>query len=282
MIRHLSVVGLMLTLLAITGCTNLWQTLQGEGPRQGTSSSLVDFLYPKGERPPPQDNIVPTLRTPLRVGLAFVPSNSPSVQGLSEARKEALLNTAKQSFLERESISEIVNIPDTYLRSSRGFDTIDQVARLYNLDVIALVSYDQVAITDDTRASLLYWTIIGAYTIKGSRNDVQTFVDTSIFDVATRKLLFRAAGTNVMSSTSTLVNSTTETRKAREESFALAMADMANNLANEYNRFEARIKEDKSVIVASRSGQGGAGSMGVLSLLVLLTAVLLRQRRRAT
>ncbi|XOV89191.1 MAG: rhombotarget lipoprotein [Pseudomonadota bacterium] len=280
MIRHLSVVGLMLTLLAIAGCTNLWQTMQGEGPRQGTSSSLVDFLYPKGERPPPQDNIVPTLRTPLRVGLAFVPSNSPNVQGLSEARKEALLNTAKQSFLQRESISEIVNIPDTYLRSSRGFDTIDQVARLYNLDVIALVSYDQVAITDDTRASLLYWTIIGAYTIKGSRNDVQTFVDTSIFDVATRKLLFRAAGTNVMSSTSTLVNSTTETRKAREESFALAMADMANNLADEYNRFEARIKQDKSVIVASRSG--GAGSMGVLSLLVLLTAVLLRQRRRAT
>lgn len=60
-----------------------------------------------------------------------------------------------------------------------------QVARLYGVDVMALVSYDQVIHTDDTKASLLYWTIIGAYIIKGSQFDTATFVDTAVFDINT-------------------------------------------------------------------------------------------------
>ena len=59
---------------------------------------------------------------------------------------------------------------------------------------MALVSYDQVANTSEKTSSLLYWTIVGAYVVKGNKNDVQTFVDTAVFDMATRKLLFRAPG----------------------------------------------------------------------------------------
>src|SRR5262245_53575552 len=181
----------LLLLVAVTlqcACAGIW----GQ-PRHGVSSSLVDYLYPKGEEPPPPSTTVPHLNLPVRVGLAFVPSNAVNVEGLSEAHKAELLGKVKAAFSNRDFISDIQIIPDAYLRSSRGFQSIDQLGRLYQLGVIALVSYDQVAITDETKASIAYWTIIGAYLIPGSKHDVQTFVDTAVFDVKTHALLFRAA-----------------------------------------------------------------------------------------
>ncbi len=70
-----------LFLILLAGCTSLWQATMGglsetsSGTmRRGVSSSLVEYLYPSGEEPPPFDDSVPQLNIPLRVGLAFVPS----------------------------------------------------------------------------------------------------------------------------------------------------------------------------------------------------------------
>lgn len=256
-----------------TSCTSHWHRLWGDNARQGVSSSLVDFLYPKGETPPDHDQTVPNLQLPLRVGLAFVPGRTNNVEGLSEANKNALLENVKKSFTTREFIKEITIIPDTYLRSGKGFQTVDQLARLYGLDVIALVSYDQVAHVDDTAKSILYWTIVGAYFIEGSKNDVQTFVDTAVFDVKTHKLLFRAPGINKVESTSTLVDSTEKMRKSREESFSLAMEHMTTNLNTELESFKEKIKKDKSVMISHRSGYTGGGGSIDLSLLALLFGI---------
>jgi rhombotail lipoprotein len=276
----------LITVVALAGCTALWQDLGGRRQRQGVSSSLVDFLYPRGEVPPEQDKVIPNLAVPLRVGLAFVPSRDPMTPGLSEAAKSELLGKVKSAFADREFIREITIIPDTYLRSRQGFETVDQVARLYGLDVIALVSYDQVVHAEDTRASILYWTIVGAYFIKGSKNDVQTFVDAAIFDVKTRKLLFRAPGIDRIEARTTLVESPEEIRKARERGFANAMADMTANLGRELEAFRARIKTDQSVTVTQRSGasRGGGGALGLpplgILLVVLAAARITRRGRR--
>lgn len=161
------------------------------------------------------------------------------------------------------------------MRSTRGFETVDQVARLYGLDVMALVSYDQIAHIDETKASIFYWTIIGAYFVKGNRNDVQTFVDTAIFDVRTHKLLFRAPGTDKINATTTLVNSKENMRKARESSFDLAIVDMAQNLDKELDRFTERIKQDKTVRVSHREGYTGGGiAFDPVSILILLFLVI--------
>jgi rhombotail lipoprotein len=258
----------------LAGCASLWV---GPQQRQGISSSLVDFLYPKGEVPPPQDGVIPTLAIPLRVGLAFVPGRDPATPGLSELRKNELLGRVKAAFDGREFIREIVVVPDAYLRSGKGFGTIDQVARLYGLDVIALVSYDQVVHTEDTRASLLYWTIVGAYFVKGSKNDVQTFVDAAVFDVRTRKLLFRAPGIDRLEARTTLVESPEQTRRAREASFDNAIAAMTTNLDKELASFRERIKADKSVAIVQRTG-GGGGAVGAW---VLAAAALLALGRRS-
>jgi rhombotail lipoprotein len=253
--------------LGLSGCTSLWQTSGVSGVRQGVSSSLVDYLYPKGEKPPTVDQSLPHLQLPLNVGLAFVPSNNP--RGLSEERKTRLLNEVKQAFSDRKFIRHIEVIPDTYLAAGRGFETIDQVARLYGLDVIALVSYDQVVYSEDTAASLLYWTIIGAYVIKGSQNDVQTFVDTAVIDIPTRRLLFRAPGVDRFSNSSTLVKSGEAVREAREAGFDRAMKDMTGNLQLSLDRFVTRVKEEKVAKVSYRNGGGGAFDLWLLMAVVL-------------
>ncbi len=254
--------------LGLAGCTSLWQGTGMSGTREGVSSSLVDYLYPRGEQPPPQDQKLPHLKLPLNVGLAFIPSNNP--RGLSAESKARLLDEVKRSFSDRDFIGHIEVIPETYLAAGKGFGTVDQVARLYALDVIALASYDQMAYSEDTTASLLYWTIIGAYVIKGSQNDVQTFVDTAVFDVTTHKLLFRAPGVDRFENTSTLVKTGEALREAREEGFQRAMQDMTGNLKTALDEFVARVKEEKVAQVSYRSGSGGGGSLDLMLLLVLV------------
>ncbi len=260
------------------GCASVWQDMASAGgARQGVSSSLVDYLYPGGEQPPKVDGVIPNLHVPLRVGLAFVPSNSGSTPGLSEANKTELLQKVRDAFKERDFIAHIEVIPETYLRSRRGFDSLEQVGRLYQLDVMALVSYDQVVHSDDRASSILYWTVIGAYVVKGSKNDVQTFVDTAIFDIPTRRLLFRAPGVDKSSSNTTLIGSADELRRSREEGFERAMGDMTTNLATELDVFRERIKQDKSVAVTKRPGYSGGGEGLGLGVLLLLAGLVCRR-----
>jgi len=271
-----------LAALLMSGCTTLWQDyFEGRNARQGVSSSLVDYLYPDGKVPPKHDQNIPHLEVPLHVGLAFVPAGSNNTPGLTEASKALLLEQVRQRFADRDFISEITIIPDTYLRSSKGFEGVDQIARLYGLDVMALVSYDQVANSDDNKASIFYWTIVGAYIIRGSDTDVQTFVDTAIFDVSTHKLLFRAPGVHRQASRSTLVGSGKQLREAREQSFAAAMTDMTANLETELDSFRERIKQDKSVTVSYRDGGGAFDPATLLLLSGYLLIKRLRRRRKA-
>ncbi len=254
---------LLLLSFLIGGCSS-FAGLSGES-RRGVSSSLVDYLYPKGQVPPEVQDAIPYLELPLRVGIAFVPSQA-GASTISEATKIQLLENVKAEFADRPYIEYIEVIPDTYLRSSNGISGMQQVARLYGVKVMALVSYDQVAMSEDNPSSFLYWTIVGAYTIKATSNEVQTFVDTAVFDVNTAQLLFRAPGIDKMSGRSTLVESSEVVRKTRDASFANAMGSMTQNLAMELDRFRERVKQNPAVAEVKWKQGSGGGSMGWLLL----------------
>jgi rhombotail lipoprotein len=271
--------GILMIAALAAACAGLY----GGGTRQGVSSSLVDYLYPQGEVPPRQEGVIPHLQIPLAVGLAFVPAQSPSGNVLPEAERLRLLNDVKAAFGGRDYIREIAVIPDAYMRSGRGFESLEQTARLYGLDVMALVSYDQVTHTSEKKSSLLYWTIVGAYFVEGNKNDVQTFVDTAVIDVATRKLLFRAPGTSEHKSDSTLVEVERDLRARQQKGFETAMADMTVNLDKELATFRERIKTDGSVRVTrtggAETGGGGTTHPALLALLVLLSTLARRSTR---
>jgi rhombotail lipoprotein len=261
--------------LLLTGCSTFWNW--SGGGRNGSSSSLVDYLYPNGEVPPGIQDSIPYLELPLRVGIAFVPGQA-GAGSISEATKMQLLEQVKSNFVDREYIGHIEVIPDTYLRSSKGVAGMQQVARLYGMDVMALVSYDQVAVSEENPSGILYWTIVGSYLIKATSNEVQTFVDTAVFDVDTARLLFRAPGAHAMSDRSTLVEAGEVVRKAKDESFAAAMGEMTANLAAELDRFRERVQEDPTVAdVKWRPGSGG-GSLGWFTIALLAVYTLYRRR----
>ena len=267
---------LITTTVFLTSCA----TYFGAEGRRGVSSSLVDYLYPEDQVPPEHKATTPHLRLPLTVGLAFVPPQKGTPFLLPEAKKTQLLEAVKKKFINLDYIKEIAVVPETYMQSSKGFDGVAQIARLYGLDIVALVSYDQVAVTSEKQSSLLYWTIVGAYFIKGNQNQITTFVDTAVFDVSSRKMLFRAPGVSDVQHSSTLIGLDQNIRASREKGFELAMTDMTSNLATELSQFKEKIKTDKSVQITHQRGVGGAGGTHWPALLIIIALAALKYAKR--
>lgn len=236
--------------------------------RSGVSSSLVDYLYPKGTTLKTHQEQTTHLKLPLTVGLAFVPTSGHS-SSFPEAKKIELLEKVKDKFSQLDYIREITVIPDTYMKYSHGFQGIDRISRVYGFDIIALVSYDQVINTMANNASILYWTIVGAYIVPGNSNYSRTFIDTAIFDVKARKLLFRAPGVSDIDKLSTMIGADKATQELQEQGFSVAMDDMTKNLETELEKFKQKIKQTKNITISNRKGYGGHGSADWLLLLLL-------------
>jgi len=277
---HLGRLAGIVALVSVGGCTAFFSM---GGDERTTSSSMVDFLYPEGERPVVDADVIPRLELPVRVGIAFVPATGHSrwrqETKLPEARRIELLKRVETAFESADYIEAIEVVPASYLGAG-GFGALEQASRLYDLDVFALVSWDQVVNTDDTALSLLYWTIVGGYVIPASRNTVNTMLDTAVFDMRTRKLLLRAPGFDHGTRQSTAIGADPARRRMSDLSFGRAMDTMAANLEEEIETFGKRVKEDKSVEIAYSKNYRGA-SVGFLLLCILGLAFLLPARRAA-
>ena len=169
-------------------------------------------------------------------------------------------------------VKDIELIPTAYLTKSGGFTNLDQVRKKYGIDVIALLSHDQVQHTDEGLLSLSYWTIVGAYIIKGEKNDTSTMVDAAVYDIPSRKMLFRAPGASQIKGSATLVNLSEQLRTDSSNGFRLATDDLVANLQDELNRFKEKIKEmPGEYAVVHKPGYTGGGSLGGAFALTLLT-----------
>ena len=260
---------LLLTLL--TGCASFWLGPGYEKTREGASSSLVDYLYPKGEIPPATDGGLPYLSLPVRVGIAFVPSRNS--EDISAAEKQELMEHVADAFRDRDYVQSIEAIPETYMKSASGIQGMRQVAALYGVDIMALVSYDQVSFSGERDSALLYWTIVGVLVVKGNTNEARTMIDTAVFDIATTKLLFRAPGTHNQQRNVTLLENERDLRKLRSESFVAATDAMIVNLDQELEGFREGIENGERAEVEWRAGSGGGGGSVALPLLALLALI---------
>jgi rhombotail lipoprotein len=262
-------------LFALSGCASMFSH---PGTRQ--AGSIVDYLYPDAKEPPKMEPTVTRLRLPVRVGIAFVPGGGYGA-GMQEAAKTQLLERVKASFSQYDYIGSIEVIPSAYLRPRGGFDNLDQVARMFEVDVIALVSHDQIRFNDTNRLAVLYWTVVGAYLIKGDQYDVQTMVDAAVFDVRSRKLLFRAPGTSQVKGSSTLAGYSKEVRGAQSDGYVQAVDQMIPQLQTQLAGFKERAKSDPGIQVERRNGERGGGSIGWGAALLLAGAAWFIGRRHA-
>lgn len=272
--------------VALSGCALINHAFCAPGceSQSRNSSSLVNFLYPDGKSLP-ATNSIPELHVPLRVGLAFLPSQASDGSAvLDAAQKEVLLERIRQRFSSRKFVNEIVIIPEYYLASARGFAGLDGVQRLYNVDVMALVSYDQVTHTDDNRLSLGYLTIVGAFFLRGSSQDTATLVDLAVVDPTTRSLILRAGGTHAWHGTSTLIDVDRNSQAAAATGLDKATDEMIGNFDAALTAFESDVHAGKAnvriVSGGARMGaSGGGGALRPWELLALLGLIMLRMTR---
>lgn len=247
--------------LGLTGCVGMW----GRG-RHHESSSVVQFLYPNRDLPFIQPQI-PTLRLPLRVGIAFLPNNSTggryAVQAnFTEQEKTELLRKVSAQFKALPFVQSIEIIPATYLRPGGGFENLDQLRAMLGIDVIALLGYDQSQNSRDTEASIAYWTIVGAYLVPAQRNSTNTLMEAVVYDIPSRSLLFRAPGTSSMINNATLFRSAHDLSKDSAAGIEQAAAQMTTNLAQEIELFKVRAREEpQTVKIEHKPGYTGGGSL---------------------
>ena len=239
------------------------------------SSSLLNYLYPSGEHiqksiQGEQKAQLPRIELPVRVGIAFVPSSGYSQISFTPAQQLKLLQKAKMQFSGYQFIEHIELIPANYLHNKGGFTNLQQVASLYNVDLMALVSYDQVQSSYAKDLSLLYLTVVGAHIFKGDDNHTQSFVDTAVFDVNTQSLLFRAPGTHSARKNSTLNDKALVQDVMSQKSFNIAMQDMLQNLDIELSSFIKRVKNEKVAELTYKSSYSGGGTSSLFLLIFLL------------
>lgn len=283
--RIFALLGAVAALGCLTGCETFRPTSQ-----QHYTSSLMQYLYPDREahRDKPQ---VPTLTLPLRVGVAFVPENDDagsrrymSGRMLTEEQKVKLLTQVSSEFRKYPFVSHIEVIPSAYLSPRGSFANLEQLQHMFDVDVIALVSYDQIQFTGSTRWSLAYITVIGAAFINGEENDTRTLLDAAVYDIKSRKLLFRAPGLSEIKGGSSPVNETEVRREASEKGFQGASTNLITNLEAQLASFRERIKERPDDVRIVRSpgytGGGAAGMFEVFAVAALATTALLRRVKR--
>jgi rhombotail lipoprotein len=221
------------------------------------ATSAVDFLYPNIKEPVEMPGI-PVLNLPLSVGIAFVPGEGGGSFGgynfvtggrlvhfsLSEDIKIKLMNEVADHFKTYSFVKDIKIIPSSDLTAGGSFANLDKIRTEHGVDVIALLSYDQAQFTDEGVVSLTYWTLVGAYVVPGEKNDTHTMLDAVVYDIKSRKMLFRAPGTSHTKSHATPVNIAEHLRADSEAGFDLAAKDMIVNLDDQLARFREKVKKN--------------------------------------
>lgn len=263
---RIAILGLLVSLIA--GC-GAWMR------QQHTATSVVDYLYP-GQTDPTVQQGVPVLNLPMRVGLAFVPErNGQGVAALTAPRKMQLLERVAENFRKQDYIKSIEIIPSEYLVPRGGFTNLDQVRTMYGVETVALVSYDQAQFSDETMASLAYWTIVGVYVVPAQKNSTSTMVDAVVMHVPSRRMLFRAPGTSQIKGRSTPVDQAAELRADSDRGLDEAVDRMIANLDVQLTAFQEKVKAspgDYEVMRSDGSRGGGALDLVTGSILAMVLA----------
>lgn len=273
-VNRLQVIALLLSVAVTSGCAT--------GSAFQRRSNALEFLYPEGKEAEPPSDVV--LQVPLRIGLAFAPTEFASgdqATMLSGQQQQKLLARVADAFAANPSVRRIESLPPHYLRTKGGFSNVDRVSAALDLDLIALVSYDQFQFTDTDRLrSLAYWTLIGVHFVKAERNQTRTLMDVVVYDIRSRALLFRAAGESVVNGRAAPVGLTAERRAQSELGFGRAVDGLIINLKTSFAEFSRQaasgtvrgpgtpaIRITRTADAQVAAG-GGAGALGLLDVLI--------------
>ncbi len=269
-----------LTALCLVLLSLMWSCTESRS--RSTRTSVMDYLYPADGDAPQPDAAGARLQLPLRIGIAFVPpasrKNREWGSELGGLEQDRLLGVVEHAFAGREWVERIDVIPTLYLSPGGGFDELEQIGRLYDIDVIALVSVDQIQHDEPSFASVLYLTVVGSFVIPAQHVGTATLIDAAVFDVRTRRFLLRAPGRDLAARRATQIGADRAQRLAGEQSLTAAMADLTTNLQPAIDGLAEKVRSGArdDVDIVARDGRsfraGGAlglGEAGAFALIAL-------------
>lgn len=220
-------------------------------------SNLMDYVYPNAAQAPRLNPQEAKLQLPVRVGLAFVPANWRGLCDEPPVPLEAerpLLEIVQKAFQGKWWVKELVVLPSTYLTPEGGFPNLQEVARQHEVEVIALVSAQQVQYTEqkwwaslfNNAYTLQYLSVLGNVVLKGEKNDTRTLLEAAVFQPSTRVLLLRASGQSLVRGDSSLSLHRRILRAHARQGLELAMSDLAANFDKEVLNFKNAVAEGRT------------------------------------
>ena len=251
--KHLALLGaICLGIVPLAGCTHY--TTQ-------RTSNILTYLYPGDTQPVEISNMAqPNIPLPLKLGIAFVPesrtitnSGDTRIEPLTEKHKMEMMHGLSAALRQYSYIAGVEEIPSTYLKVGGSFANLEQIRTMTGVDVIGLVSYDQIQFTDRGLVSLLYWTGVGWYFVPGEKNDTNTMMDAALYHIPTRKPLLRATGQSGVYRYSTPMNQSQNLRDDSEIGFKAAVHMLAAT-------FKEQLDLLKPKLVQAAAGSPSAGS----------------------
>ena len=84
-------------------------------------------------------------------------------------------------------------------------------------------------------------TLSGVHEILGEQYDTGTLIDTSVYDLTSQRLLFRAQGSSMIKARESSTSLTSELTEDRNTGFDFASDMMLRNLENRLQRFNTRV-----------------------------------------
>jgi rhombotail lipoprotein len=238
--------GLMLAAaFAVAGCGSMMD--QNRSARY--TGSLYTYLN-TNENAQAGAAINPHLPVPFKVGVAFVPAEAVSGgMGGSSLPGETLSADDKLDLMQKIAgqvkaypfVKSVEIVPTHYLGTNGGFENLEHVRSTFGVDAMLLVAYDQSQFSDEGALALSYWTIVGAYFVKGERNETKTVMEAALFDIGSHEMLFRTTGTSVLKGSATPVNLSEQLRVESKRGFLEAITNLTSGLKLELDQFGKRV-----------------------------------------
>lgn len=218
------------------------------------------------------------LRPPIRVGIAFVPEGV-STGSLPDVEKTRLLERIRAAFSRYPFVGGIEVIPVPHLGPGGGFTNLQMVAGMFDVDVIALLSCDQVRFDDPDALPVVYWTITGTSVIRGAPHDTWTLVDASVLDVRSRKLLFHAPGAIHTAARTSMAGFSGLDPAARLEGCNRAVDKLVPRLHAELDIFRARMQAATQTVLAGLSWAWVGFVLDLVGMILVLAGIIYVSRR---
>jgi rhombotail lipoprotein len=228
--------------LLVAGCT-----LVGDPDRKPLekdrvqSTPLAEFLY-QGKQAPADDGRA-TLLLPVRIGLGFLAApNETTGQVPTREQRIATLESVRESLRSLPWVSEVAIVPEYYLGSQNGagFEKLGGLARQFDFDLVALVSYDQAIYEFQNMRSVGLVTLVGRVN-KVNIDQALTVIELALVEPGSRSVVMRVAAGDKFGDTTTLLDDWRSQSRVRRVSFDRANGVFLATLRKELPALRERV-----------------------------------------